>query len=281
MSTYTGSCLCGGIRFRIQGDLGPIQICHCTQCRKAQGTAIATNVPVNASAFTLEQGADLLSAFEDTPGKHRVFCTVCGSPVFSKRDTLPGVLRIRLGLINEHIDSPLKAHCYVGSKANWWPVSDGLPQYRGPDGSDRLDGGSESPEDAAAHESDPAPETPVHLHPVLAELMAREPIFHRPERGTSRADFERMTSDDFWEVGASGRRYSRSHVLDVLEQRHACPVVDEWQTRDFHCRHLSEQDYLLTYTLHQGKRITRRSTIWRRVPGDWVIVFHQGTLVQE
>src|SRR5579883_2763275 len=47
---------------------------------------------------------------------------------------------------------------------------------------------------------------------VWAELRNREPIFHRPELGTARVDFERMTVEDFWEVGASGRCYSRNHV---------------------------------------------------------------------
>jgi hypothetical protein len=103
---------------------------------------VATNVPVSASAFTLEQGADLLTAFESSPGKQRMFCKVCGSPVFSKRGGLPDVLRIRVSLINEDIDSSLQAHFYAGAKANWWPICDGLAQYRGSAGSDRLDGAS-------------------------------------------------------------------------------------------------------------------------------------------
>jgi hypothetical protein len=57
------------------------------------------------------------------------------------------------------------------------------------------------------------------LEPVLRELMAREPIFHHPERGTTRRDFEAMVDPGFWEVGASGRRYGREYVLDVLEER--------------------------------------------------------------
>ena len=48
---------------------------------------------------------------------------------------------------------------------------------------------------------------------VLAQLMRLEPIFHRTEHGTTRADFEQMTAEDFWEVGASGRQYSRGFVL--------------------------------------------------------------------
>ncbi len=31
----SGSCLCGGVRFRIEGGLAPTQVCHCGQCRKA------------------------------------------------------------------------------------------------------------------------------------------------------------------------------------------------------------------------------------------------------
>jgi hypothetical protein len=129
----------------------------------------------------------------------------------------------------------------------------------------------------AAMEPDLA--TAAELTGVLDELRRREPIFHRPEFGTTRADFERMTASDFWEIGASGQRYSRAHVLDVLEHRVPDPAEHAWITRDFHCRELGADTYLLTYTLEQGKRVSRRSTIWRRSGGEWLIVFHQGTLV--
>lgn len=115
---------------------------------------------------------------------------------------------------------------------------------------------------------------------VLSELKAREPIFHRPELGTTRADFENMTDPAFWEVGGSGRRYSREYILDVLEQRYQNPVEDAWETKDFYCREIAEDNYLLTYTLIQGDRITRRSTIWRRTPEGWKILYHQGTVVE-
>jgi len=117
---------------------------------------------------------------------------------------------------------------------------------------------------------------------VVAELVRREPIFHRPEFGTTRADFENMTVDDFWEVGASGRRYSREYVLDELEKRHQQPQADVWEASEFQCRMLAQDVYLLTYTLLQDHvRKTRRSTIWRRTTDGWKIVFHQGTIVQE
>lgn len=115
---------------------------------------------------------------------------------------------------------------------------------------------------------------------VLRELIRREPIFHRPEFGTTRRDFEAMTEPTFWEVGASGRCYSREYVLDVLEERHQNPVEEHLEAKDFHCLEIALDNYLLTYTLAQGKRITRRSTIWRRSDSGWKIVYHQGTVVE-
>ena len=126
------------------------------------------------------------------------------------------------------------------------------------------------------------PSTDAELANVLAELIRREPIFHRPEFGTTRADFERMTTVDFWEIGASGTRYTRAYVLDVLEERHASPHTDIWETSDFECRRLADDLYLLTYTLLQdNQRLTRRSTIWLRTMEGWKIEYHQGTVVQE
>ena len=121
--------------------------------------------------------------------------------------------------------------------------------------------------------------TSPELLAVLEELKLREPIFHHPEFGTTRRDYEAMTDPDFWEVGASGRRYSREFVLETLENRAPDPEESKWLTRDFQCREIAADNYLITYTLHQGPRITRRATLWRRTPEGWKILYHQGTLV--
>ena len=140
----------------------------------------------------------------------------------------------------------------------------------------------ESQPDSWIREMEPTLATAPELRAVLAEPSAREPIFHRPELGTSREDFERMTAEDYWETGASGRRYSRKAVLDGLDERFSVPHDDVWQTSDFQCRRLRPDTYLLTYTLLQDKqRLTRRATIWERAEDGWKIVYHQGTIVQE
>ncbi|HTU51373.1 MAG TPA: hypothetical protein VMF56_12300 [Acidobacteriaceae bacterium] len=131
--------------------------------------------------------------------------------------------------------------------------------------------------------SEPDLVTDPTLADILAQLIRREPIFHRPEFGTTRADFENMTTLDYWEVGASGRRYSRNYVLDMLEERFQTDQTGEiWETSDFYCKRLGVDTYLMTYTLLQHKtRKTRRSTIWRQTTDGWKIVYHQGTIVQD
>ena len=126
---------------------------------------------------------------------------------------------------------------------------------------------------------DPDAPTDTALLPVLEELQAREPIFHRPELGSGAEDLERQMAPDFFEVGASGRLYSRVHVREVLLKRYAAGGEDPWETSDFHCRQLGPDTYLLTYVLRQEQRMTRRLTVWQRSEQGWQVAYHQGTPV--
>lgn len=122
--------------------------------------------------------------------------------------------------------------------------------------------------------------TAPELATILLELIDREPIFHRPQFGTTRADFERMMCGGFWETSASGRRFSRAFVLDELERRFSQPYEDVWETSGFCCRQLATGVNLLTYTPVQNHtRITRRATIWQRTAEGGKIAYHQGTIV--
>ena len=122
----------------------------------------------------------------------------------------------------------------------------------------------------------------MDLAQAFAELKAREPIFHRPEFGTTRADFERMTASDFWEIGASGKLYTREVVLEMLEKRHSQPVQESLEATAFRIRELGPNLYLLHYDLLQdGIRRTRRTTLWCHTADGWQIVFHQGTIATD
>ncbi|WP_295620473.1 hypothetical protein [Chamaesiphon sp. GL140_3_metabinner_50] len=124
---------------------------------------------------------------------------------------------------------------------------------------------------------------------ILTELMQREPIFHHPEFGRTRQELENMTDAAFWEIGASGRRYSRDYTLTEVAKRyqdsaycgiHSAPE-NTWQTKDFYCCKIATDNYLLTYTLIQSDRVTRRTTLWRRANTGWKILYHQGTIFQD
>ena len=120
----------------------------------------------------------------------------------------------------------------------------------------------------------------LSIEQAAEALAAREPIFHRPEFGMTRADFEAMVAPEFWEVGASGSKYSKAFVLHTLENRHSKPVTETYVVTDFACQELSPNLYLVTYQLDQTGRLSQRSTIWRYSSGAWQIVFHQGTLIE-
>ena len=119
------------------------------------------------------------------------------------------------------------------------------------------------------------------VHPTLGWHLLR-PITS-DEQAQLRADFEAMITDEFWEIGASGRRYPREFVLEVLYERYCTDkeYVDEWQADGFEVRRLAPDVFLLTYTLLQGKRATRRATIWENSTGRWRATFHQGTVIQD
>jgi hypothetical protein len=126
-----GSCLCGTIRYEIRGELGAIVLCHCAQCRKAQGSAFAANAPVRTADFAIVAGSGSLAAYESSPGKKRHFCRNCGAPIISTRDSAPEYVRVRVGTLDSSVHARPTAHIFTASKAGWYEIRDGLPQHTG------------------------------------------------------------------------------------------------------------------------------------------------------
>jgi hypothetical protein len=126
---------------------------------------------------------------------------------------------------------------------------------------------------------------PHRLLSVLEELQQHEPLFHRRNLVSNRAEFERETAEDFWEVAASGRRFSREYVWAGLKDRYESSDAEQyeaerWELRDFYLREIVPTVYLLTYTLWgQGDRLTRRLSVWSgSQEGGWKVLYHQGTV---
>ena len=128
----TGGCLCGGVRYAIHAAVDEIQLCHCRSCRKAQGGPLASNVPVATRDFELIDGAERLRDYESSPGKHRLFCSGCGSPIISRRDDRPEAVRVRAGTLDGDPGARPVSQAYVGEAAPWWTVDEDLPCHVGP-----------------------------------------------------------------------------------------------------------------------------------------------------
>jgi hypothetical protein len=124
----TGSCLCGGIRYEIRADLESASNCHCSQCRKASGTAFASTAAIPADAFHFVTGENLLKEWESSPGIRRCFCGRCGSPILKRNNARPETIRLRLGTLDSDPGVKPSKHIYTASKAPWFEITDGLPQ---------------------------------------------------------------------------------------------------------------------------------------------------------
>ena len=123
------------------------------------------------------------------------------------------------------------------------------------------------------------------LEKIREYILEREPIFHHREFTNSRQDVENETTEDYFEISASGCEYTREFVINFLEERYKTEFEDEmikekWEVKDFKIKKLAPKIYLVNYTLFGQGRITKRGEIWQ---GDLKtglkVMYHQGTVV--
>lgn len=129
MSTLSGSCLCGGVRYTVSGEAQRFYHCHCSRCRKVSGTGHATNLFVQG-ALTWTSGENLVRTFK-LPEAARFanwFCEVCGSrmPRFIEK---VGMVFIPAGSLEDEPDIRPQARIFLDSRANWSCDEVALPGF--------------------------------------------------------------------------------------------------------------------------------------------------------
>lgn len=129
MSNIRGKCLCENVEYEIRGALGPVYNCHCSKCRRWHGAPFRTRASVDLAQFSLLRGAECLSSFKSSENVTKYFCKVCGSPLHSTYADRPDVIGIALGAL-EGVEAEPEANIFTGSKATWYKITDGLPQYK-------------------------------------------------------------------------------------------------------------------------------------------------------
>jgi hypothetical protein len=120
MSTqHSGSCLCGAVRFAVQGDFERFYLCHCAHCRKDTGSAHAANLFSSTATLQWLSGQDQVQVFNLPDTRHRhCFCSTCGSalPDLQMNGAL---LKVPAGSLDTDVPVRPDAHIFVASKANW------------------------------------------------------------------------------------------------------------------------------------------------------------------
>ncbi|HSN21718.1 MAG TPA: GFA family protein [Usitatibacter sp.] len=123
-----GRCLCGAVRYAVKNEFLYALNCHCSNCRRATGSAFKSFAGIERAKLCITAGKDDLMIFGEESA-HDTRCGKCGSLLFSVvRDG--AFVHVTLGTL---IDNPAirpSAHIFVGSKAPWFTITDELPQHR-------------------------------------------------------------------------------------------------------------------------------------------------------
>ena len=127
---FQGSCLCGAIKYATRSRPKALSHCHCSQCRKCHGAAVASYGSVLRNDLHLIQGADDLRSYSSSPSVLRQFCAHCGSSLFWSRSEgdYADWISIALGTLDTAFTPEKQKHIQVASKAPWYEIHDPWPQ---------------------------------------------------------------------------------------------------------------------------------------------------------
>jgi hypothetical protein len=122
-----GSCLCGTVRYSVLDAFSYALNCHCSQCRRATGSAFKSFAGIERSKFAVTAGSDSLLIFGEEAA-HDARCRTCGSLLYSVvRDG--AYVHVTLGTLVDNPTIRPTAHIFVGSRAPWYTITDSLPQH--------------------------------------------------------------------------------------------------------------------------------------------------------
>ncbi len=122
----SGSCYCGGVRYRITGPMRNVVACHCTQCRKQSGHFFAATDCADED-FVLE-ASDTLKWYAASDEAKRGFCGTCGSALFWKRNGSDKI-SILAGTLDDEGGVKLERHIFCEDKGDYYEINDGLPAF--------------------------------------------------------------------------------------------------------------------------------------------------------
>jgi hypothetical protein len=128
-SVLTGKCMCGAVEYAVDDAFEYSMNCHCSNCRRTTGSAFKPFAGIRRERLRVVKGDGAALIYGDGDAAHDVHCSTCGSLVYSVvREG--AYVHVAMGTL---VDAPTirpSGHIFVGSKAPWFEITDGLPQYR-------------------------------------------------------------------------------------------------------------------------------------------------------
>ena len=128
--TLVGQCLCGAVRYEVADEFRYAANCHCSDCRRATGSAFKPFAGIERHKLRLSNGNSNCMIFGDEKSSHDVHCGVCGSLLYSVVGD-GAFAHVTLGTLTDTPTIRPTAHIFVGDKAPWYEITDNLPQYTG------------------------------------------------------------------------------------------------------------------------------------------------------
>lgn len=127
MRTLRGECFCRSVAYEVRDVFEYALFCHCGACRRRTGAASKPFAGAPAQALSVIAGEDVVERFGDEAG-HHASCRACGSLLYSL--VWDGAyVHVTLGTLVDPPTIAPTAHIFVGSKAPWDVICDGLPQF--------------------------------------------------------------------------------------------------------------------------------------------------------
>lgn len=125
----TGHCLCGGVRFEVTEPFVNASWCHCTRCQRRTGTSGSPQGRVAPGALRILEGEELLREYAPPDGFAKVFCSACGSSMWS-RSPDGEAFSVRFGVLDADPGIRPSYRQFVDYAPSWETLpDDGLPRF--------------------------------------------------------------------------------------------------------------------------------------------------------
>jgi hypothetical protein len=122
--------MCGRVRFEVAEPPVWAAYCHCKRCQRRTGTAASASASLAPGSLRVTSGEELIRAYEPPDGFAKLFCSACGSALWSRHPDDPDVIAVRLGAFDDDPGVRPRYRQYVAYAAPWEPIpDDGLPRY--------------------------------------------------------------------------------------------------------------------------------------------------------